>query len=87
MPRRLEPGRKLTVCFGMFSFSVKSFTNTADFKGLLEERGETLQAPSNSEEPQGKGTGDHHGGIWTGTHKSGISMAKAKEKLHIGKNQ
>ncbi|KAL1954149.1 hypothetical protein VTO42DRAFT_1557 [Malbranchea cinnamomea] len=29
---------------------------------------------------------DQHGGLFTGSHKSGISMAKAKEKLHIGKH-
>ncbi|EEP80148.1 predicted protein [Uncinocarpus reesii 1704] len=28
---------------------------------------------------------DHHGGLWTGTHKAGITFTKAKEKLHIKK--
>ncbi|EAS28113.1 uncharacterized protein CIMG_09317 [Coccidioides immitis RS] len=29
---------------------------------------------------------EHHGGLWTGTHKAGISFSKAKDKLHIGKH-
>lgn len=29
---------------------------------------------------------EHHGGLWRGTHKSGITMANVKEKLHIGKH-
>ncbi|KAI1991835.1 hypothetical protein LOZ51_004425 [Ophidiomyces ophidiicola] len=30
---------------------------------------------------------DHHGGLWTGSHKSGISLTKAKEKLHLAKHK
>lgn len=52
---------------------------------LLEEQGEDLRAPSHGAEEGGGG--GHHGGLWKGTHKSGLTMDKAKEKLHIGKQQ
>jgi hypothetical protein len=30
---------------------------------------------------------EHHGGLWTGSHKSGITIDKAKEKLRIGRKK
>jgi hypothetical protein len=30
---------------------------------------------------------EHHGGLWTGSHKSGITIEKAKEKLRIGRKK
>lgn len=29
---------------------------------------------------------EHHGGLWKGSHKSGLTMSNVKEKLHIGKH-
>lgn len=58
--------------------------------GLLEEKhkqdpNSTLPAKSSAGGHKDK-PDDHHGGLWTGSHKSGLTMHKVKEKLHLGKH-
>ncbi|WEW61056.1 hypothetical protein PRK78_006545 [Emydomyces testavorans] len=42
--------------------------------------------PAKSSTSRKEKPAEHHGGLWTGSHKAGITLSKAKEKLHIGKH-
>lgn len=68
------------------------------FAGLREEQGAKhgggkpapeafRESVSRKNEGKAKQKQTDEGGLWTGKHKSGITMEKAKEKLHIGKHK
>ncbi|KAK2744370.1 hypothetical protein FQN57_004265 [Myotisia sp. PD_48] len=83
-----RPGEKIVRSTG-FAADGGDFDATQPGAGkeaerLMDEAG--CSRASETRATVGAGQEQHHGGLWTGSHKSGLTMAKAKDKLHIGKN-